>query len=359
MEKKAMNRIEALKEAFEKKNCSAFLVTKEANLFYLTGTPGAFCLFIPKTGENTLYSYGVNYDQTKQEAKGFNVQLMKRGEKITDKMKPQMEKTRKLATDTVNYDFYRLLAKALRGKTGLSQQAKLISGLRKVKDQQELAKMRKAGKITVAGMKAAHETIRPGVTEIEVAAQIEYAMRENKGHGTSFETIVASGRRSAYPHGGCADRPLHRDDLVVVDIGAVFEHYRSDMTRTFTAGTPTEKQQRLYQIVKNAQEKAYRAMKPKAKGKDIDQTARKIIEDAGYGENFNHALGHGVGLEIGEQPFLNTVSKDRLVEGNVVTDEPGIYFPGWGGIRIEDTAHVRKPASEKFTDGFYNLQTAK
>jgi Xaa-Pro aminopeptidase len=111
--------------------------------------------------------------------------------------------------------------------------------------------------------------------------------------------------------------------------------------------------------VKTAQEKAYQAIKAKAKGKDIDQVARKVIEDAGYGENFNHGLGHGVGLEIHEQPTLGTISKDKLAAGNVVTDEPGIYFPGWGGIRIEDTVLVKKRTSEKFTDGFYSLMTSK
>jgi Xaa-Pro aminopeptidase len=111
--------------------------------------------------------------------------------------------------------------------------------------------------------------------------------------------------------------------------------------------------------VKTAQEKAYQAIKAKAKGKDIDQVARKVIEDAGYGENFNHGLGHGVGLEIHEQPTLGTISKDNLAVGNVVTDEPGIYFPGWGGIRIEDTVLVKKRTSEKFTDGFYSLMTSK
>jgi Xaa-Pro aminopeptidase len=184
-------------------------------------------------------------------------------------------------------------------------------------------------------------------------------MRKNKGYGTAFETIVASGIRSAYPHGGCADRPIHKGDLVVVDIGGIHEYYRSDMTRTFAAGGSTQRQEKLYEIVKNAQEKAYRAIKARAKGKDIDQTARRIIEGAGYGENFNHGLGHGVGLEIHEQPNLSSISKDKLVEGNVVTDEPGIYFPGWGGIRIEDTVLVKKRASEKFTDDFYSLETAK
>lgn len=357
-----MKRIEALRElAFNKKNFDAYLVTNEHNLLYLTGTPGAACLLIPKKGQNIVYVYGVNYDQTKAEAKDCTVELIKRGEKLTDKIAPQFKtlNIKKLATDTIYYEVYRLFAKALRGKAKLKMQAQLISELRKVKDDEELATMRKAGDITVAGMKAAFETIRPGVTEIEVAAEIEYAMRKNKGYGTAFETIVASGKRSAYPHGGCADRPINKEDLVVVDIGATYEYYRSDMTRTFAAGSSTQKQEKLYEIVRNAQEKACYAIKARAKGKDIDQVARKIIEDAGHGENFNHGLGHGVGLEIHEQPTLSSISKDKLVEGNVVTDEPGIYFPGWGGIRIEDTVHVKKRTSEKFTDGYYSLETAK
>ncbi len=357
-----MNRINALKQlAFEKKHHDAFLITNEHNMLYLTGTPGAACLLIPKKAENTLYAYGVNYDQTKAEAKDCKVELIKRGEKLTDKIAPQFKtlKIKKLATDTTNHEIYRLLAKTLRGKAKLKTQTNLVWELRKVKDQQEQELMREAGKITVAGMKAAHETIKPGVTEIEVAAEIEYAMRKHKGYGTAFETIVATGTRSAYPHGGCADRKIQKGDLIVVDIGATHEYYKSDMTRTFIAGKPTPKQEKLYETIRTAQEKAYHAIKTKAKAKDIDQTARKIIETAGYGENFNHGLGHGVGLEIHEPPILNTISKDKLAEGNVVTDEPGIYFPGWGGIRIEDTVLVKNHTSEKFTEGFYSLETAK
>jgi Xaa-Pro aminopeptidase len=286
---------------------------------------------------------------------------MKRGEKLTDKIAPQFKayKIKKLATDTTNHDIYRLLAKALRGKAQLKTQGNLVWELRKIKDPQEQERMRKAAKTTVAGMKAAYETIKPGVTEINVAAEIEYAMRKNKGYGTAFETIVASGTRSAYPHGGCADRKIQKGDLVVVDIGSTYECYKSDMTRTFTAGKPTQKQEKLYETVKVAQEKAYHAIKAKAKARDIDQAARKILETAGYGENFNHGLGHGVGLEIHEPPVLGTISKDKLAEGNVVTDEPGIYFPGWGGIRIEDTVLVKKHKSERLTEGYYSLQTAK
>lgn len=357
-----MNRINALKQlAFEKKNYDAFFITNEHNLLYLTGTPGAACLLIPKKGENNLYSYGVNYHQTKAEAKDCKVELIKRGEKLTEKIAPQFKalKVKKLATDTTNHDIYRLLAKTLRGKAQLKTQGNLVWELRKIKDPQEQERMRKAAKTTVAGMKAAYETIKPGITEINVAAEIEYAMRKNKGYGTAFETIVASGARSAYPHGGCADRKIQKGDLVVVDIGSTHEYYKSDMTRTFAAGKPTQKQQKLYETVKTAQEKAYHAIKAKAKAKDIDQVARKIIETAGYGENFNHGLGHGVGLEIHEPPILGTISKDKLTEGNVVTDEPGIYFPGWGGIRIEDTVLVKNRKSEKLTEGYCSLETAK
>jgi Xaa-Pro aminopeptidase len=357
-----LKRIDALKElAFEKKNFDAFLVASESNLLYLTGTPGAACLLIPKKGENTIYVYGVNYEQTKAEAKAFDVELIKRGEKLGEKIGPGLKalKVKKIASDTLSYELHRVLARAIRGHAKLKVQGELISGLRKVKDNEELDRMRKAGEITVAGMKAAYETIRPDMTEIEVAAEIEYAMRKKGGYGTAFGTIVASGIRSAYPHGGCAERKIRKGDLVVVDIGAVYEYYCSDMTRTFVAGASTSKQEKLYEVVKTAEEKAYQAIRAKARGKDVDQTARKIIEDAGYGEYFNHGLGHGVGLEVHEGPVLSPISKDRLAVGNVVTDEPGIYIPGFGGVRIEDSVLVKQRVSEKFTDGFYSLETAR
>ncbi|MGB8780527.1 MAG: aminopeptidase P family protein [Candidatus Bathyarchaeia archaeon] len=357
-----MKRIDALKElAFEKKDFDAFLVASESNLFYLTGTPGAACLLIPKKGENTIYVYGVNFEQTKAEAKGFKVELLKRGEKLGEKIGPGLKalNVKKLASDPLNYELHRLLARAIRGHAKLKMQGDLISGLRKVKGKEELDRMRKAGEITVAGMKAAYETIRPDVTEIEVAAEIEYAMRKKGGYGTAFGTIVASGIRSAYPHGGCAERKIRKGDLVVVDIGAVYEYYCSDMTRTFAAGEPSDKQKKLYEVVKTAEREAYQAIRAKARGKDVDQAARKIIEDAGYGEYFNHGLGHGVGLEVHEGPGLSPISKDRLAVGNVVTDEPGIYIPGLGGVRIEDSVLVKQRVSEKFTDGFYSLETAR
>lgn len=351
--------MKTLKElAFEKKSFDAFLISNEKNLLYMTQTPGAFCLFVPSKGENTLFAYGVNYEQTRAEAKGYKVELLKAGEKLTEKLVPLLKacKVKKLGLDNLSYDFYHLLAKNLRGNVGIRVDGGLLWKMRRVKNEEELRLMRKAGVATSAGMHAAIETIRPGVTEIEVAAEIEYAMRKKGGWGTGFETIVASGLRSAYPHGGCTKRKIRKGDIVVVDIGALYEHYHSDMTRTIVAGDPSEKQTRTYEVVKTAQEKAHKAIKAGAKGKDIDMTARKVIDEAGYGKYFVHGLGHGVGLEIHEPPSLAATSKDRLVLGNVVTNEPGIYIPDFGGIRIEDTVLVLEVYGEKLTKGPYSLE---
>jgi len=308
-----------------------------------------------------LYVYGVNYEQAKAEGKGFRVELVKRDENLAAKVAAQVKDfgIKKLAFDVLTFENYRSFAKELRGKVRLKPQNKLVWELRKVKDADELELMRKAGQLTCEGMKAAYEFIRPGVKEYEAAAEIEYAMRRKGSWGTAFDTIVASGVRSAFPHGGCAEREIHEGDLIVVDIGASYRYYRSDMTRTLVAGKPSEKQKRLYEIVKTAQQKAVQAVKEKAKAKAVDAIARKVIEEAGYGENFVHSLGHGVGLEVHEPPALSQQSKERLTAGNVVTIEPGVYLVGFGGIRIEDTVLVEKRGADKFTDGWYSPETGK
>jgi len=355
-----MKRVEALKQlAFTKEKFDAFLVLNETNQLYFAGVPGTSCLLIPKKGENTLFVFALNYENAKAEAKNFNVEKVERGQNIMAKVAAYFKtmKPKKIAFDTAPYEVYRMLAKEFRRKAKLSMQNGLVQQLRRVKDASELELMRKAGEITVVGMKAACEAIKPGTTEIHVAGELEYAMRKKTGWGLAFESIVASGIRSAYPHGGCTEKKISKGDLVVVDIGAVYHDYRSDMTRTFIAGKPTEKQTKLFSAVKNAQKKACDAIKEGELGKDIDLVARKTIEKAGYGEYFNHGLGHGVGLEVHEGPTLAPSSKDRLVKGNVVTVEPGVYLSGFGGVRIEDTVLVGKEKCEKFTDGFYSPET--
>jgi Xaa-Pro aminopeptidase len=355
-----MKRVEALRQlAFADKQFDAFLVLNETNQLYFAGMPGTSCLLIPKKGEGTLFVYALNYENAKAEAKGFDVEKVERGQNFVAKLAARLKplKAKKIAFDAVSHEAYRMLAKEFRGKARLTAQNGLVQQLRRVKDADELKLMRKAGKITVAGMKAACETVKPGTTEIEVAGELEYAMRNESGWGLAFESIVASGVRSAYPHGGCTERKISKGDLVVVDIGAVYRDYRSDMTRTFVAGKPSKKQTEIFDVVKDAQKKACGAMKEGKMGKAIDLVARKSIDEAGYADLFNHGLGHGVGLEVHEGPVLAPNSKDRLVKGNVVTVEPGIYVAGFGGVRIEDTVLVDKQKCEKFTDGFYSLET--
>jgi Xaa-Pro aminopeptidase len=353
-----VRRIAALREmAFNQKGFDGFLVFNPANLLYLTGFPGATALLIPQDGENTVYVYGVNYEHARAEGKGFNIERVKRGENLMAKIAPKIVdfKIKKLAVDSLGIEGWRSLAKETRGKTKLAVKSNFVSDLRRTKDEEEIGLIRKACELTSEGMKVAYEVLSSGMKEYEVAAEIEYAMRKRGSYGTAFETAVSSGPTSAFPHGGCTDRLIREGDLVVVDFGATYKFYNSDMTRTLVAGKPSEKQEKLHAIVREAQEQAFKAIKAKAKAREIDAVARRIIQNAGYGEFFVHTLGHGVGLEIHEPPMLNSTSKETLSAGEVLTDEPGIYLVGYGGVRIEDTVLVREDGAKKLTKGPYGL----
>jgi len=349
-------RIKALKTAF-KKEVDGYLITNLINMLYFADFSGAAAMLVPSEDESILYVYGVNYEGAKAEAKNCRVELVKRGENIVKKITDQIKslKLRSLGFDTINVETYQKFNKALKN-TKLAAKSKYVWDLRKVKDETELKKMRKAAELTVEGMQTAYNTIKAGLREYEVAAEIEYTMRIHGSYSLAFETIVASGPHSAYPHGGCGERKLKTGDLVVVDIGATYKNYRADMTRTFVVGKPSAKQEKIYAVVKNAQEKAFQEIQDGAKASESDAAARNIIEKAGYGEYFVHGLGHGVGLEVHEQPVLSPISKDMLKTGNVVTDEPGIYIVDFGGFRIEDTVLVRKRKAERFTGELYVLK---
>jgi len=349
-----MKRPNALKEAAAKEGLECnFLIFNPYNIAYFTGFSGATALLIPKQGENTLFVGGVNYEQAKNEAKEVTVELLKRGENLIEKMATQAP-AKKYAVDMLPIESWRILAKAVDGEEKLEPAGNLILKLRSVKDEQEIELIREACKLASVGMKVASELICPNIKEIEVAAEVEYAMRKKGSNGTSFDTIIASGPTSAYPHGSCSNRTIGEGELVVVDLGATFNSYRSDMTRTFIAGKPDEKQRKIYETVKAAHQKAFETIKPNVAAQEVDGAARRTIEAAGFGEFFVHNLGHGVGLEIHEAPVLSPDSKDILTTGNVVTDEPGIYIPGYGGVRIEDTVLVTRDCAEKLTVGLYS-----
>src|SRR5207244_2853508 len=177
---------------------------------------------------------------------------------------------------------------------------------------------------------------RPGLTELEVAAELERTMRQRGASGPSFTTIVASGERGALPHGLASNKAIELGDMVTIDMGALVDGYCSDLTRTVCLGKPTHEQQKVYETVWQAQTTAAQSLHPGLGCKAADAIARKVIEDAGYGKEFGHGLGHGVGLAIHEQPRLSKIGTGKLQAGNIVTCEPGIYIEGFGGVRIED-----------------------
>ncbi|MFP3985245.1 MAG: M24 family metallopeptidase [Candidatus Bathyarchaeia archaeon] len=351
------DRIKALKAVFNKE-FDGYIIANQVNILYFTDFSGAAMMLVPNAEESILYVYGVNYEAAKAEAKNCKVELIKQGEELVKKIAEQVGnlKLKKLGFDAMNVEIHQKFLKAFKNTVELETKSEYVWSLRRVKDEVELEKIRKAAELTVKGMQTACDTIKAGLREYEVAAEIEYAMRIQGSYGVAFDTSVASGLRSAYPHGGCGEKKLENGELVVVDIGSTYKNYCADMTRTFVVSKPSVKQERIYTIVKNAQERAFQEICDGKKAAEVDAVARNIIKEAGYGEHFVHGLGHGIGLEVHEQPVLNSASKDVLKAGNVVTDEPGTYIVGFGGFRIEDTVLVKKGTGERLTEGLYVLK---
>ncbi|MDR1992786.1 MAG: Xaa-Pro peptidase family protein [Nitrososphaerota archaeon] len=346
-------RIDRLKQAAIKQNKpDVFVIFNPVNIFYFTGFQGAAALLISEQGENVLFVGTLNYEQAKAEVKNVQVQLLKQGENMMDKI-VQQASAKKLAIDTLSIDSWRVLAKTIGSEDKLEPNNQIIRCLRAVKDEEEIKRIQEACRIADEGIKAAAQTIRTGITERQVAAEAEYAMRRAGSDGVAFGTITACGASCAYPHGGTGERIISEGDFVIVDLGAMYRLYRSDITRTFIVGKPSQRQLKMYETVKLAQQKAFENIKAHALAKEADLAARRVIEDAGMGKFFVHNLGHGVGLEIHEAPVLSPQSLDLLEPGNVVTDEPGIYVPGYGGVRIEDTVLVTKNGPEKLTKAPY------
>jgi Xaa-Pro aminopeptidase len=194
------------------------------------------------------------------------------------------------------------------------------------------------------------QEIRPGMTEKEVALRLEVIMREHGATSSSFDTIVASGWRSALPHGVASDKVIEKGDLVTLDFGAYYQGYASDITRTVMMGKPTAKQKEIYQIVLEANKKAIAGVQPGKTGKEVDAIARNYIKEHGYGEYFGHSTGHGLGMEVHEKPLVSTRGEEALVPGMVITIEPGIYIPDLGGVRIEDDLIVTESGYENITN---------
>ncbi|MEU7629418.1 Xaa-Pro peptidase family protein [Nocardia sp. NPDC049220] len=227
----------------------------------------------------------------------------------------------------------------------------LVEQLRMVKDAHEVEQLRAACAAADAGLAALLErgALRPGRTERQVARDLDWAVFENGAEGMSFTTIVATGANSAVPHHRPTEAVLAAGDFVKLDFGAVVGGYHSDMTRTFVLGTPTEWQREVYALVEESQRAGREALRPGVKVADVDAASRSVIEAAGHGKLFVHSLGHGVGLQVHEAPGIAKTGTGTLLSGVAVTVEPGVYFPGRGGVRIEDTLVVREGGPELLT----------
>ena len=229
---------------------------------------------------------------------------------------------------------YELWEKGLTAKLVPAQ--KLVNSLRAAKDEEEIALMRKAQEITDRAFDEILKFIQPGMTEQEIAAKLQYDMLRFGAMRMSFDPIVASGPNGSKPHAIPSDRKVQKGDFITMDFGCVYGGYCSDMTRTVALGEPTEEMRKVYHIVLEAQKAGIAAAKAGVTGKSVDAAARKVIEDAGYGEYFGHGYGHSVGIEIHESPNANTRDETLLPVGAAVSAEPGIYLPGKFGVRIED-----------------------
>ncbi len=226
---------------------------------------------------------------------------------------------------------------------------KAINSLRMIKTADEIASIKKAQAIAEQASDHILNFIKVGVTEREIALELDYFMLKNGAEALSFETIAVSGINSSMPHGVPSDKRIENGDFITMDYGAVCDGYHSDMTRTVAVGAVSEEQKKVYDTVLKAQLAALEVMRPGVRCSDADKAARDIIASAGYGAFFGHGTGHGVGIEIHEEPRVSPSAEDILEAGNVVTDEPGIYLPGCFGVRIEDMVLITEGGLENLT----------
>jgi len=249
------------------------------------------------------------------------------------------------------------LAKVLPSGLRLREALPLVEQARMIKDAEEIERLRAAVLLGASLLDVVLKAIRPGVTETEVAAELEYAARRAGTDGMSFDTIVASGARSALPHGRASEAAIPANGFVVCDFGVILAGYCSDMTRTVHVGPPSLEMRRMYEAVRDAQQAALETVRAGVSASEVDQSARKVLKNKGLAKYFTHSTGHGVGLEIHEAPRLAVGQKDVLQAGMVITVEPGAYIPGVGGVRIEDMVVVTERGCQILTPAGKELIT--
>ncbi len=344
-------RMHALRRRLREAGVEALVVTHPPNWFYLTGFAGEAGALVFARHSAALITDGRFAVQAQSEVRGASVigcsgSLLERaGGWLRGK------RVRRAGFDPsrLTVGQFRVLRKAAGAHIHWKAVPGAIERLRAVKDVSEIAAMRATARLGSEVMGSAIRMLRPGMRESEVAAEIEYQMRKRGASGPAFETIVASGSRSALPHARPTSKPLRKNELVVLDLGAILRGYCCDLTRTVFLGRAPIRLKRWYRAVQEAQAAGIEAARAGASCGDVDAAARGVLAGYGLEKHFVHSTGHGLGLEVHEEPRLARGQKDELRAGHVVTIEPGVYFEGLGGIRVEDDVAVHEDSNEVLT----------
>ncbi len=320
---------------------SAYLVTKFADYFYLTGFSGEDSAALITPRDVYVLTDGRFLEEIKEEVPWAKVRLRKG--LLNDEIVLACEElgVKRLAVQSahLSVDDHAELKKRARG-TRIVLAPPITSTLRRLKDESEIATLRRAIRVAEEAFEAARRTIRAGQTELQLAARLEYEMKTRGASSPAFPTICAEGPNAAAPHARPGSREIKRGSAVLFDWGARVDHYCSDLTRMVFVGSIPSRLREAYAVVLEAQTTGIEAVRAGRRMCDVDEAARAVVRKAGYAEKFTHGLGHGLGLDVHEAPSLSWRSKEELEPGMVVTVEPGIYLPGVGGIRIEDDVLV-------------------
>jgi Xaa-Pro aminopeptidase len=330
------------------------VVVHWANVYYLTGFTGSAGALLVGGEGATLVTDSRYREQAQEEAQGMRIRVSRQSALVatagvlSQRVRRGAARVGFEAAHTTVADKEQLARGAGRGIRWVPVQG-WMEGLRAVKDPGELATMRLAARLASEVFAEVLRLVKPGVREVDLAAEIDYRMRRGGASAPAFETIVAAGPRSAWPHARPTGRPLGRNELVVLDMGAILRHYSSDLTRTVYLGRAPSRIRRWYGAVREAQEAARQALKPGAAGHQVDAAARCVLRRHGLDRFFVHSTGHGLGIEVHEEPRLARGQRAVLEAGNVVTIEPGVYVEGVGGIRVEDDFVVQAQGAERLT----------
>jgi Xaa-Pro aminopeptidase len=336
------HRLQKLRNALQAQGLEALLLTNPVNRKYITGFTGSAGYVVVSADRAWLFTDFRYVTQANEQASGF--EIMEHGVSPLASIGQTLREAgiRQLGFEQqhLSYGNYLSYAKELGEGVALVPTDGVVERLRRIKDEAELVIMRKAVAISDAAFEHILTVLKPGLSEKEIALELEMFMRRQGASSSSFDIIVASGERSALPHGVASDRIIGNNEFVKMDFGALYNGYCSDLTRTVVMGSPTAKHREIFDIVLEAQLAAIGGIRAGITGKAGDAFARDLITQRGYGDHFGHGTGHAVGMDIHESPRLSKTEEGILEPGMVVTVEPGIYVPGFGGVRIEDIVVV-------------------